>query len=225
MQRSKRYKEAVKDLDPKATYTAEEALDLAIKTSSTKFDSSVEVHVCLGIDPKKSDQQIRGTVSLPHGTGKTRRIAAFVGADKEKEAKDAGADIIGDEATIDELAKSGKIDFDVAVASPDMMPKLARAAKILGPRGLMPNPKSGTVGPNVGKMIEDLKKGMVAFRNDDGGIIHASIGKVSFGKEKLQENYDSLLDALNKAKPGTSKGIYLKNITVSTTMGPGLKVV
>lgn len=225
MYRSKRYQEAAGEVDPKKTYPVEEAIELAQKTSKTKFDSSVEVHVRLGIDPKKSDQQVRGTVSLPYGTGKTKRVAAFVGADKEKEAKEAGADFVGDEASIDELAKSGKIDFDVAVATPDMMPKLAKAAKVLGPKGLMPNPKSGTVGPDVAKMVENLKKGMVAFRNDDGGIIHTTIGKVSFEKEKLLENYEALIEALKKSKPSSSKGAYLKGITVSTTMGPGIRVV
>jgi large subunit ribosomal protein L1 len=224
MARSNRYKEAAALIDPKKTYAADEAVALAKKTSNTKFDGSVEVHVRLGIDPKKSDQQVRGTVSLPHGTGKTKKVAAFVGADKEAEAKEAGADVIGDEAYIEELARSGKIDFDVAVASPDMMPKLAKAAKVLGPRGLMPNPKSGTVGPNVKKMVSDLKKGMIAFRSDDGGIVHTVIGKASFDESKLKENFDALMEALRRAKPGSSKGVYLKSVTMTTSMGPGIRV-
>jgi len=224
MERSKRYQEAAAKVDPKNIYSVDEAVALAKGTSNTKFDASVEVHVRLGINPKKSDQQVRGTVSLPHGTGKTKKVAAFVSEDKKKDAKAAGADHIYDEEAIAELAKSGKIDFDVAVATPDMMPKLAKAAKVLGPRGLMPNPKSGTVGPDVTKMIESLKKGMVAFRNDGGAIIHSSIGKSSFSEEQLKENYESFMDAVRKAKPSTSKGAYLKNVTMTTTMGPGIKV-
>lgn len=224
MQRSKRYQEAAEKVDPKNTYSMEEAIALAKSTANTKFDSSVEVHVRLGIDPKKSDQQVRGTVSLPHGTGKTKRVAAFVSEGKKKDAEAAGADLVLDEEGIAELAKSGKVDFDVAVATPDMMPKLAKAAKVLGPKGLMPNPKSGTVGPDVAKMVESLKKGMVAFRNDGGAIIHSSIGKSSFTEEQLRENYESFMDAVRKGKPSSSKGTYLKGITLTTTMGPGIKV-
>jgi large subunit ribosomal protein L1 len=176
----KKYKAAAALIDPKKTYSAEEAMDLAKKTSTTKSDGTVEVHLRLGIDPKKSDQQVRGTVVLPNGSGKTRKVVAFVSADKEKEAKEAGADAIGTEEMLAEIAKTGKINFDIAVATPDMMPKMAKVAKILGPKGLMPNPKSETVGTNVTKMVSELKKGKLAFKADDFGIVHTIIGKVSF---------------------------------------------
>src|SRR5512135_2209004 len=221
----KKYKAAAALIDPKKTYTAEEAIDLAKKTSTTKFDGTVEVHLRLGIDPKKSDQQVRGTVVLPHGSGKTRKVIAFVSADKEKEAKEAGADVIGTEEMIAEIAKTGKIDFDIAVATPDMMPKMAKVAKVLGPKGLMPNPKSDTVGTNVAKMVSELKKGKLAFKADDYGIVHTIIGKVSFDAKALVENYETLLEAMRKAKPSSSKGVYLKNVTVTTTMGPAIRTI
>jgi len=221
----KKYKAAAALIDPKKTYAAEEAMDLAKKTSTTKFDGTVEVHLRLGIDPKKSDQQVRGTVVLPHGSGKTRKVIAFVSADKEKEAKEAGADVIGTEEMIAEIVKTGKIDFDIAVATPDMMPKMAKVAKILGPKGLMPNPKSDTVGTNVTKMVSELKKGKLAFKADDFGIVHTIIGKVSFDAKSLVENYETLLEAIRKAKPSSSKGVYLKNVTVATTMGPAIRTV
>jgi len=221
----KKYKAAAALIDPKKTYTAEEAIDLAKKTSTTKFDGTVEVHLRLGIDPKKSDQQVRGTVVLPHGSGKTRKVIAFVSADKEKEAKEAGADVIGTEEMIAEIAKTGKIDFDIAVATPDMMPKMAKVAKVLGPKGLMPNPKSDTVGTNVAKMVSELKKGKLAYKSDDYGIVHAIIGKVSFEAKSLVENYETLLEAIRKSKPSSSKGVYLKNVTVATTMGPAIRTV
>jgi large subunit ribosomal protein L1 len=219
----KRYKAAAALIDPKRIYTAVEAMDLAKKTSMTKFDGTVEVHLRLGIDPKKSDQQVRGTVSLPNGTGKTKKIVAFVAADKEKEAKDAGADAIGTQETIDEIAKTGKFAWDLAVATPDMMPKLAKVAKVLGPKGLMPNPKSETVSSNVTKMISELKKGKVAFKADAYGIVHTIVGKASFDQQKLVENYETLLEAIRKAKPSSSKGVFLQDVTVSTTMGPGIR--
>jgi large subunit ribosomal protein L1 len=184
----------------------------------------VEIHAKLGIDPKKGEQQVRGTISLPHGTGKTKRVAAFVNGEKMKDAKEAGADIVGAEEVIDELAKSGKIDFDIAVATPDMMPKLAKVAKILGPRGLMPNPKTDTVGTNVKKMVEELKKGKISFKNDDTGNVHISVGKASFSETQLTENINAALDALRKAKPASAKGSYFGNVTLSSTMGPGIKV-
>jgi len=225
MKKGKKYVEAAKLIDAKKIYGTEEAMELAKKSSTTKFDGSVEVHLRLGIDPKKSDQQVRGTVVLPHGSGKTRKVIAFVSGDKEKEAKEAGADLIGNEETIDTIAKSGKIDFDVAVATPDMMPKLAKAAKVLGPKGLMPNPKSDTVGTNVAKMVSELKKGKLAFKTDDYGIVHTVIGKVSFDAKALAENYETLLDVIRKAKPSASKGVYLKSVTVATTMGPAIRTV
>jgi|CXWL01.1.fsa_nt_gi large subunit ribosomal protein L1 len=222
--RGKKYTEAAKLVDSKKSYTTAEAMELVKKTSTSKFDASVEVHVNLGIDPKKSDQQVRGTVSMPNGTGKTKKVAAFVAPDKEKEAKEAGADLVGAEEMIEALLKTGKIDFDIAVATPDMMPKLAKVAKVLGPKGLMPNPKSDTVGTNVTKMISELKKGKLAYKNDDYGIIHTMIGKTSFDAAKLAENFEALMEALRKSKPSSSKGIYLKKVTVTASMGPGIKV-
>lgn len=211
-------------VDAKKTYSLAEAVPLIKKTSTTKFDGMVEIHIKLGIDPKKGEQQVRGTISLPHGTGKTKRVVAFVNGEKMKDAKEAGADIVGAEDIIDALAKTGKIDFDIAVATPDMMPKLAKVAKILGPRGLMPNPKTDTVGTNVKKMIEELKKGKISFKNDDTGNVHISVGKASFSEAQLQENISVALDALRKAKPASSKGSYFGNVTLSSTMGPGIKV-
>lgn len=224
MKRSKRYEEAAALIDAKALYTPEEAVALVKKTANTKFDASIEVHIRLGIDPKKSDQQIRGTVSLPHGTGKTKKVAAAVSEDKQKDAKAAGADVILDEEGITKLAQTGKFDFDVLVATPDMMAKLAKAAKVLGPRGLMPNPKSGTVGPDIAGMIDLLKKGMVGYRNDSGAIVHSAIGKASFTEEQLLENFEEMLSAINKAKPGSSKGIYIKSVTLAASMSPGIRV-
>ncbi len=221
----KKYKAASALVDSKKTYSTMEAMELAKQTSTTKFDGTVEVHLRLGIDPKKSDQQVRGTVSLPNGSGKTKKIVAFVSADKEKEAKEAGADMIGTEETIAEIAKTGKFEWDLAVATPDMMPKLAKVAKVLGPKGLMPNPKSETVGTNVTKMVSELKKGKVAFKSDDYGIVHTVIGKVSFDAKALAENYEALLETIRKIKPSSSKGVYLKNVTVATTMGPAIRTI
>lgn len=210
-------------VDKNKVYTLDEAIALAKETSGVKFDASVEVHVSVGIDNKKSEQQIRTSVVLPHGTGKTKKIAAFVSPERENEAKEAGADIIYTEEDIKKLKDTGKIDFEVAVTTPDMMPKMASIAKILGPRGLMPNPKTDTVGPNLKQMIIDLKGGKVTFKNDDTGNIHQIIGKVSFDSEKLKENFLAFMDTLKKAKPATSKGVFIKGITLSTTMGPGIR--
>jgi large subunit ribosomal protein L1 len=221
----KKFKAAAALVDPKKTYSTLEAMELAKQTSTTKFDGTVEVHLRLGIDPKKSDQQVRGTVSLPHGSGKTRKVIAFVTADKEKEARDAGADEIGTEETLAEIAKTGKFEWDLAVATPDMMPKMAKVAKVLGPKGLMPNPKSETVGTNVTKMVSELKKGKVAFKSDDYGIVHTIIGKVSFDAKALAENYETLVEAIRKIKPSSSKGVYLKNVTVATTLGPAIRTI
>lgn len=222
MPRSKRYVELKKLTDPKKLYSVEEAVELVKKTSTTKFDPSIEVHINLGIDPKKGEQQVRATILFPHSIGKTKTVAAFVSGDKEKDAKEAGADFVGGEEMIEELAKSGKINFDVAVATPDMMPKLAKVAKILGPVGLMPNPKTDTVGPNVKKMIEDVKKGKVAFKNDTTGNLHQAIGKASLANDALAENLRTFIESVKKAKPGSSKGTYLKSITVTSTMGPAI---
>lgn len=212
-------------VDANKLYSLDEALALVKSTSTVKFDASVEIHLRLGIDVSKSDQQIRSTVALPHGTGKTKSVAAFVGPNDEKPAKEAGADFIYGENEIKGL-QSGtvKVNFDIAVATPEMMPKLAIAAKVLGPKGLMPNPKTGTVDKDVKKMVTDLKKGKVAFKNDDTGNVHASIGKVSFGPEKLKENYESFVEAIKKIKPTSAKGTYLKAIYLTTSMGPSIKV-
>jgi len=222
--RSNRYKELKAKIEPKKLYSLEEAVKLAKETSKTKFNESVEAHFNLGIDPTKSDQQIRATFIFPNSIGSNKKIAAFVSPDKEKEAKEAGADIIGNEEYINELAKSGKIEFDIAVATPDMMPKLAKVAKILGPTGMMPNPKTDTVSPNVKKMIEEIKAGKVAFKNDATGNIHQVFGKVDLDEEKLLENMKVLLEAVKKAKPSSAKGIYLSSLTIATTMGPGIPV-
>lgn len=225
MAHSKRYKELKGMIDAAKAYSPEEAVDLAKKTATTKFDSAVEVHIRLGIDPKKSDQQVRGTVTLPHGTGKTKKVAAFVAnAEKEKEAKDAGAEIVGGDDLIAEIAKTGKYEFEIAVATPDMMPKMAKVAKVLGPKGLMPSPKNETVTTNLTKTIGELRKGKVAFKADDTANIHQVIGKASFSKEQLAENLTTFMEAIRKAKPPTSKGVYLMSVTLTSTMGPGIKV-
>lgn len=205
-------------------YSPSEALELAKKSSKTKFDATIEAHCKLGIDPAKSDQSVRGTVSFPHGTGKTKRIAAFVDASAESAAQEAGADIVGSERLIDEIASSSKIDFDVAIATPAMMPKLAKIAKILGPKGLMPNPKSDTVTTDVRKTIAELKRGKITFKNDDTGNVHVSLGKVSFDTQKLLDNFTAFLEVLRRSKPSSSKGVFIKSCTVSSTMGPGIRV-
>lgn len=211
-------------VDKKKVYTLDEAISLVKETSGVKFDASVEVHANLGIDPKKGEQQIRATVRLPHGTGKTKTIAAFVSPEKEAEAKAAGADFVYGEEEIKKIKDTGKFDFEIAVTTPDMMPKLAAAAKVLGPKGLMPNPKTETVSPNLKKMIEELKKGKVTFKNDDTSNVHQSVGKVSFSEAQLKENIIAFMEALKKARPSTAKGTYIKSLTVCTTMGPAIRL-
>jgi large subunit ribosomal protein L1 len=213
------------DFDKTKSYPIAEAVELTKKLSKTKFDGSVEVHFRLGIDTKKGEQQIRAAVSLPHGTGKTVKVAAFVSPDKEKEVREAGADIVGGEELIAEIKKTEKTDFQVAVAEPAMMKNLAQIAKILGTRGLMPSPKNETVTPNPAKAVAELKKGKVSFKNDDTGNVHVAIGKVSFDAKKLVENYETILGSIKKAKPGSSKGVYIRNISLNATMGSGVKVV
>lgn len=205
-------------------YKIEDAIKWTKELSKAKFDASVEVHFRLGIDPKKGDQQVRTAVSLPHGTGKTVKIAAFVNDDKVKACKDAGADFVGNDDLIAEIKKTEKTDFQVAVAEPAMMKNLAQIAKILGTRGLMPSPKNETVTPDPIKAITELKKGKVSFKNDDTGNVHVVIGKISFDESKLIENYEVLLDTIKKVKPAKSKGIYIRNVSVSSSMGPGIKV-
>ncbi|MEK7557860.1 MAG: 50S ribosomal protein L1 [Patescibacteria group bacterium] len=213
------------EFDKTKTYPVDEAVELIQKLSKTKFDSSVEVHFRLGIDNKKGEQQIRATVTLPHGTGKTIKIAAFVAPEHEKEAKEAGADYVGGDDLIAEIKKTEKTDFQVAIAEPSIMRNLAQIAKILGTRGLMPSPKNDTVTTNPVKTISELKKGKVSFKNDDTSNIHVAIGKISFDKQQLVENFQTLLQAIKKAKPTSSKGTYLKNISLSSSMGPGIKIV
>lgn len=210
--------------DANKAYPITEALEIVKKITKTKFDASVEAHFRLGINPKKGDQQVRSAVSLPHGTGKTIRIAAFVSSANEKAAKDAGADLVGGEELIEEIKKSGKTDFEVAVAEPAMMRQLAVIAKILGTRGLMPSPKNDTVTPNVAQAVEELKKGKVSYKNDDTANVHCLIGKVSFDGIKLTENYNALLDNLRKVKPATAKGSYIKSASVCSSMSPSVKI-
>ncbi|MFH0840644.1 MAG: 50S ribosomal protein L1 [bacterium] len=219
-------KEEIKELElDKATiYPIQEAIQLVKKLSKTKFDASVEAHFKLGIDPRKGDQQIRAAISLPHGTGKSIKIAAFVTPGKEQVAKDAGADYVGGEDLIEQIRKTEKTDFQIAVAEPILMKDLAKIAKILGTRGLMPSPKNETVTPNPAKAIEELKKGKISFKNDDTANVHVIIGKVSFTDEQLIENFKVIVSAIIKAKPAGSKGTYLKNISICSSMSPGVKV-
>lgn len=224
MARSKRYTALKAQVDVKKLYKPEEAIALVKKAATTKFDSTIEVHANLGVDVKKGDQQVRATIIFPHSIGKTKKVAAFVSADKEKDARDAGAEIVGGEELIAELASSGKINFDVAVATPDMMAKLAKVAKLLGPAGLMPNPKTDTVSPNVKKMVEDIKKGKVAFKNDQTANLHQAIAKASLDEAKILENLKTFVEAIKKVKPASSKGVYIKSLTLTSTMGPGVKI-
>lgn len=213
-----------KKFDKNKIYIIEEAIELTKKLSKTKFDASIETHFKLGIDPKKGDQQIRSTISLPNGTGKTIKIAAFVTESKEKEVKDAGADYFGSDELIAKIKKTEKTDFQVAIAEPAIMKNLSQIAKILGTRGLMPSPKNETVTTDPAKTVADLKKGKISFKNDDTGNIHAVIGKISFDSKKLLENFSALNEAIKKAKPSGSKGTYIKNISISSSMGPGIKI-
>lgn len=223
--RSKRYRNSLKDLDLEKTYSVPEALELVRKTSTVKFDSSVEVHMRLGIDPKQTDQTVRFAVKLPHGTGKKKRIAAFVTAAKEAEAKAAGADLVGGDDLIAQIKQTEKLDFDVAVAEPAMMKNLAGIAKLLGTKGKMPSPKTGTVSPDVSKVIKDITGGKVEAKNDDNGNIHQSIGKASFDNQKLVDNFNAFLEALKSAKPKGAKQDFIRSVTVASTMGPGFKVL
>ena len=221
--RSKRYTALKDKITTGSQYSIDEAIQL-LKDNPTKFDSGVEIHIRLGIDTKKSDQVVRGSAKLPHGTGKEKKVIAFVNANQETEAKEAGADIIGTEEIIAEIKKSGKTDFDVAVATPDMMKKIAPVARILGQRGLMPNPKTETVGPNVSEMIGALKSGKINFKNDDGGNIHVLVGRISFEKDQIRDNINALLEALRKAKPSTSKGDFIQRATLCTSMSPSVEI-
>lgn len=219
----KKYFAARENLDSQKKYAFMEGVQQALALASAKFDETLEVAVRLGVDPRHADQMVRGTVVLPHGTGKTVRVAVFAKGEKEKEALDAGADFVGAEDLIEKVA-GGWLDFDRAVATPDIMGALGKVARILGPRGLMPNAKSGSVTFDLARAVKEVKAGKIEFRVDKAGIVHAPLGKLSFGAEKLYENMIALLDVLQKAKPSTSKGTYMKNITVSSTMGPGIKL-
>ncbi|HWP98250.1 MAG TPA: 50S ribosomal protein L1 [Syntrophomonadaceae bacterium] len=223
MRRSKNYQEAVKQIDRSKLYDPSEALQLVKELSKTKFDETVEVHVKLGVDPRHADQQVRGTVSLPHGTGKTRKVLVFAKGEKIKEAETAGADYAGGEELAEKI-QGGWFDFDVAVATPDMMAVVGKLGKILGPRGLMPNPKAGTVTFDVERTIKELKAGRIEFRVDKTSIVHAPIGRVSFELDKLQENLNAFADALIKAKPAAAKGQYMRSVNICSTMGPGVKI-
>jgi large subunit ribosomal protein L1 len=200
----------------------QEAIKLVKENKKAKFDESLEVHIRTGIDPKKGEQQVRSTVVLPHGSGKTKKVAVFT--ENEKEAKDAGADVVGGEELIKKIKTKGVIDFEIAVATPDMMPKLAQIAKILGPKGLMPSPKNETITKDITKTVKDLKGGKVAFKNDDTSNIHQIIGKLSWDEKKLSENYDALMDAIRKSKPAGIKGLYIRSVAVCSTMGKSVKV-
>lgn len=224
MKTSKRYAESAKLVDKNKQYEIKEALDLIEKMPKTKFDQTVELHVKLGVDSKHADQQVRGTVVLPNGTGKTQKVLVFAKGPKAEEAEKAGADFVGAEELIPKIQNEGWFDYDVVVATPDMMGVVGRLGKVLGPKGLMPNPKSGTVTMDVTKAISEIKSGKVEYRLDKNNIIHLGFGKVSFGAEKLAENYDVIMNAIIKAKPAAAKGQYVKSISVSTSMGPGIFV-
>ncbi len=224
MKRGKIYQEAEKLVDKSKLYEAKEAIELIENMPKRKFDETVELHVKLGVDSKHADQQVRGTVVLPHGTGKTLKVLVFAKGDKAKEAEAAGADFVGAEELVPKIEKENWFDYDVIVATPDMMGVIGRLGKVLGPKGLMPNPKSGTVTMDVTKAVSDIKSGKVEYRLDKTNIIHLGFGKVSFGTEKLVENYETIIDAIIKAKPAAAKGQYIKSVSIATTMGPGLYI-
>ena len=224
MKKGKRYLECEKLVDKSKVYSAKEALETIEKMPKAKFDETVELHVKLGVDSKHADQQVRGTTVLPNGTGKTLKVLVFAKGPKAEEATKAGADYVGAEELIPKIQNDNWFDYDVVVATPDMMGVVGRLGKVLGPKGLMPNPKSGTVTMDVTKAIEEIKSGKVEYRLDKTNIIHLSFGKVSFGAQKLQENYQTVLDAIIKAKPAAAKGQYIKSIAVTTTMGPGISI-
>jgi large subunit ribosomal protein L1 len=223
LKKGKAYKEAVKKYDKYQLHEPQEALQLVKEMSSAKFDETVEVHIKLGVDPRHADQQVRGTVSLPHGTGKSRKVLVFAKGEKIKEAEASGADFVGGEELAEKI-KSGWFDFDVAVAAPDMMAVVGKLGKLLGPRGLMPNPKAGTVTFDIGRTVEELKAGRIEYRLDKNAIIHVPIGKVSFDLKKLQENLNVFIEALIKAKPAAAKGQYMRSVNICSTMGPGIKI-
>ncbi len=221
---SKRMKEAASLVESGKNYSIDEALELISKMPKAKFDETVEMHIKLGVDGKQADQQVRGVVVLPNGTGKTKKVLVIAKADKAEAATAAGADYVGDEDMINKIVSEGWLDFDTVIATPDMMPMLGKVAKILGPKGLMPNPKSGTVTVDVAKAVSETKAGKIEYRLDKNNIVHCPIGKVSFGNEKIKENFTTLLETIIKAKPAAAKGTYLQSVSIATTMGAGIKI-
>ncbi len=224
MKRGKKYQESLKLIDKNKNYSAEEAIETILKMPKAKFDETMELHVKLGVDSKQADQQVRGTTVLPNGTGKTQRVLVFAKGPKAEEAKNAGADFVGAEELIPKIEKENWFDYDVIVATPDMMGVVGRLGKVLGPKGLMPNPKSGTVTMDVTKAINEIKSGKVEYRLDKTNIIHLGFGKVSFGADKLLENYETVMNAIIKAKPAAAKGQYIRSVAISTTMGPSMYI-
>ena len=224
MFRGKKYTESAKKIEKGTLYDAPEAMDLVGKTATAKFDETVELHVKLGVDSRHADQQVRGAIVLPHGTGKTQRVLVFAKGDKAEAAKEAGADFVGEMDLVQKIQQENWFDYDVVVASPDMMGVVGRLGKVLGPKGLMPSPKAGTVTPDVAKAVQEVKAGKIEYRLDKTNIIHCPIGKVSFGPEKLTENYNALMGAIVKAKPASAKGQYIRSCVAASTMGPGVKM-
>ena len=224
MKHGKKYVDSAKLIDRAKLYDTTEALELCVKTGSAKFDESVEIHVKLGVDSRHADQQVRGAIVLPNGTGKSVRVVAICKGDNEKAAQAAGAEYVGAEELVQKIQNEGWVDFDVLITTPDMMGLVGRLGKVLGPRGLMPNPKAGTVTPDIGKAVTEAKAGKIEYRLDKTNIIHCPIGKASFGVQKLQENFDTLMDAIVKAKPAAAKGQYVRSCVIAPTMGPGIKI-
>ena len=224
MFRGKKYQESAKKIEKNTLYDTNEAMDLVVKTATAKFDETVELHVKLGVDSRHADQQVRGAIVLPHGTGKTQRVLVFAKGDKAEAAREAGADFVGEMDMVEKIQKENWFDYDVVVASPDMMGVVGRLGKVLGPKGLMPSPKAGTVTMDVTKAVNEIKAGKVEYRLDKTNIIHCPIGKVSFGPEKLGENFNALMGAIIKAKPSAAKGQYIRSCVCASTMGPGVKI-
>lgn len=222
--KGKRYVESAKLVNKETLYDVNEAIELVQQTAKAKFDETVELHIKLGVDSRHADQQVRGAVVLPHGTGKTRKVLVFAKGDKAKEAENAGADFVGAEELVTKIQSENWFDYDVVVATPDMMGVVGRLGRVLGPKGLMPNPKSGTVTFEVEKAVKEIKAGKVEYRVDKTNIVHVPIGKISFGNEKLKDNFNALMDAVIKAKPAAAKGRYLRSVTITSTMGPGIKM-
>ena len=224
MFRGKNYRESAKNIDRATLYDAQDAFDLVVKNAKAKFDETVELHIKLGVDSRHADQQVRGAVVLPHGTGKVTRVLVFCKPEREEEAKAAGADFVGGQELVQKIQSENWFDYDVVVATPDMMGVVGRLGRVLGPKGLMPSPKAGTVSPDIAKAVSEIKAGKVEYRLDKTNIIHCPIGKVSFGADKLTENYNALISAVIKAKPAAAKGQYIRSCVAASTMGPGVKI-